>query len=68
MIIKFLKWLLINIIEMFINLCTFLAIIVWTLYLLNVVYFFTSHIFNYFIPSHTKTCYMLGNFEYCSNN
>jgi len=67
-IIKFLKWLVICIIEVFINICSFLAILIWVIYALNAFYYFTSEIFNFYIPSHTKTCYLLGKFEYCTGN
>ena len=67
-IFEILKWSLISIIELFINLCTVLAILVWTLYILNLTYLVANEIFNYYIPSYTKTCYLLFNLEYCNNN
>jgi hypothetical protein len=67
-IIKILKWLVIGMIEVFINICSFLAIAIWVIYGLNVFYYFTTEIFNYYIPSHTKTCYLLFDIEYCTDN
>ena len=67
-IFEILKWTLIGIIELFINLCTILTILVWVIYILNFIYFAISELVNYYIPNHTKTCYLLFNSEYCINN
>ena len=67
-IFEILKWTLISIIELFINLCTVLAILIWTLYIFNIIYLVGNEIFNLCIPNHTKTCYLLFNIEYCVNN
>jgi hypothetical protein len=67
-IFEILKWTLIGIIELFINLCTILATVIWIIYVINFIYFAISQLINYYIPNHTKTCYVLFKTEYCINN
>ena len=67
-ILEVLKWSIISLLEIFINLCTILAGLVWVLYILNFLIYILTELFNYYIPTHTKTCYKIFDVEYCTNN
>ena len=67
-IFEMLQWGLIGLIELIINLCTIIASIIWFIYVLNVISIAVTELFNYYVPSHVKTCYLIFNIEYCINN
>jgi hypothetical protein len=67
-IFEIITWSFIYLVELFVNIITVLVTILWIMYILNFVYYFTGEVFNYLVPNYTKTCYLILGLEYCVDN